>query len=59
VIRPGDPVLRVKTDESVISVVALFPFGLVQQLRYLSAKISGRRDSLRRADMQDGGYNGA
>jgi hypothetical protein len=38
VIRPGDPVLRVKTDESIVSVVALFPFGLVQPLRYLSSE---------------------
>src|SRR5262249_45656149 len=29
VIRPGDPVLRVKTDESMVSVVALFPFGAI------------------------------
>ncbi len=35
VIRPGDPILRVKTDESIVSVTALFPFGLVQPLRYL------------------------
>src|ERR1017187_2552563 len=28
VIRPGDPVLRLKTDESIVSVIALFPFGL-------------------------------
>ncbi|MGZ4844581.1 MAG: VIT and vWA domain-containing protein, partial [Candidatus Angelobacter sp.] len=28
VIRPGDPVLRVRTDSSIVSVVALFPFGL-------------------------------
>ncbi len=26
-IRPGDPVLRVRTDESITSVVAMFPFG--------------------------------
>ena len=38
VIRPGDPVLRVKTDESIFSVTALFPFGLVQKLRYLSGR---------------------
>ncbi len=34
VIRPGDPVLRVKTDPDIVSVVALFPFGLVKELRY-------------------------
>ncbi len=32
-IRPGDPVLRVKTDESIVSVTALFPFGPVKPLR--------------------------
>ena len=36
VIRPGDPILRVKADETIASVIALFPFGLVQPLRYLS-----------------------
>src|SRR4051812_3332193 len=36
VIRPGDPILRVKTDESIVSVIAMFPFGLVQPLRHLS-----------------------
>lgn len=35
VIRPGDPVLRVRTDASIRSVTALFPFGEVKQLRYL------------------------
>ena len=35
VIRPGDPVLRVHTDESISSVVAIFPFGLTKRLRYL------------------------
>jgi Ca-activated chloride channel homolog len=36
VIRPGDPVLRVKTDPSIASVVAFFPFGLIKKLRYLA-----------------------
>src|SRR6266567_8391389 len=35
VIRPGDPILRVKADESIVSVIALFPFGLNKPLRYL------------------------
>src|SRR5262249_37076301 len=38
VIRPGDPILRVKTDESILSVIAVFPFGLVQSLRHLSSE---------------------
>ncbi len=35
VIRPGDPVLRVHADKSIVSVISLFPFGLIQKLRYL------------------------
>ena len=56
VIRPGDPVLRVKTDESIVSVVALFPFGLVQPLRYLSAEDTWQTRFLAPTDMQDGTY---
>ena len=56
VIRPGDPVLRVKTDESIVSVVALFPFGLVQKLRYLSDENIWQTRFLAPDDMQDGTY---
>ncbi len=56
VIRPGDPVLRVKTDESIVSVVALFPFGLVQPLRYLSSEDIWQTRFLAPTDMQDGTY---
>ena len=35
VIRPGDPVLRVRTDTAIDSVIALFPFGLTKPLRHL------------------------
>lgn len=56
VIRPGDPILRVKTDESIKSVVALFPFGLVQPLRYLSAEDVWQTRFLAPTDMQDGTY---
>jgi Ca-activated chloride channel family protein len=56
VIRPGDPVLRVKTDESIISVTALFPFGLVQKLRYLSGEDIWQTRFLAPDDMQDGTY---
>ena len=56
VIRPGDPVLRVKTDESIASVVALFPFGLVQPLRYLSSEDVWQTRFLAPTDMQDGTY---
>jgi len=57
VIRPGDPVLRVKTDESIVSVVALFPFGLVQKLRYLSGEAIWQTRFFAPSDMQDGTYN--
>lgn len=56
VIRPGDPVLRVKTDESITSVTALFPFGLVQRLRYLSGEDVWQTRFLAPDDMQDGIY---
>jgi Ca-activated chloride channel family protein len=56
VIRPGDPVLRVKTDESIASVVALFPFGLVQPLRYLPSEDIWQTRFLAPTDMQDGTY---
>jgi len=55
-IRPGDPVLRVKTDESIKSVIALFPFGLVQPLRYLSSEDIWQTRFLAPVDLQDGTY---
>ena len=57
VIRPGDPVLRVRTDESIVSVVALFPFGLVRPLRYLSSEDMWQTRFLAPSDMQDGTYS--
>jgi Ca-activated chloride channel family protein len=56
VIRPGDPVLRVKTDESIVSVVALFPFGLVQPLRHLHDEDIWQTRFFAPRDMQDGTY---
>jgi Ca-activated chloride channel family protein len=56
VIRPGDPILRVRTDPSIASVVALFPFGLMQPLRYLSSEDIWQTRFLAPTDMQDGTY---
>ncbi|HXJ88462.1 MAG TPA: VIT domain-containing protein [Candidatus Binatia bacterium] len=56
VIRPGDPILRVKTDESIISVIAVFPFGLIQPLRYLSSEDVWQTRFIAPTDMQDGTY---
>jgi Ca-activated chloride channel homolog len=57
VIRPGDPILRVKTDASMVSVVALFPFGLVQKLRYLPDEDAWQTRFFAPTDMQDGTYS--
>jgi Ca-activated chloride channel family protein len=55
-IRPGDPVLRVKTDESITSVVAMFPFGTVKRLRYLSDEDTWQTRFLAPKDLADGTY---
>src|SRR5208283_3719687 len=57
VIRPGDPVLRVHTDEFINSVVAIFPFGLTKRLRYLDNEDVWQTRFLAPNDMQDGTYS--
>jgi Ca-activated chloride channel family protein len=56
VIRPGDPVLRVRTDASIVSVTALFPFGLIKPLRHLGDEDIWQTRFLAPADMTDGNY---
>ena len=56
VIRPGDPLIRVKTDPAIESVVALFPFGLTKPLRYLKEEDVWQTRFLAPADMADGTY---
>jgi Ca-activated chloride channel family protein len=56
VIRPGDPVIRVKTDPSINSVIALFPFGLIKELRYLPGEDIWQSRFLAPEDMTDGSY---
>ncbi len=56
-IRPGDPLLRVRTDSSVRSVIALFPFGLVKPLRYLKAEDIWQTRFLAPADLADGTHS--
>jgi Ca-activated chloride channel family protein len=53
-IRPGDPVLRVKTDPSIQSVVAVFPFGLIKTLKYLKDEDIWQTRFLAPSDMADG-----
>jgi Ca-activated chloride channel family protein len=57
VIRPGDPVLRVRTDASIVSVVALFPFGLTKPLRYLGKEDIWQTRFLAPSDMEDGTHS--
>jgi Ca-activated chloride channel family protein len=54
VIRPGDPVLRVRTDPAIVSVVALFPFGLTKPLRHLEKEDIWQTRFLAPVDMEDG-----
>jgi Ca-activated chloride channel homolog len=53
-IRPGDPVLRVHTDESIVSVVAMFPFGTVKPLRHLGDEDVWQTRFLAPPDLADG-----
>lgn len=56
VIRPGDPILRVHTDPAIVSVVALFPFGLEKPLRYLPDEEAWQTRFLAPPEMSDGVY---
>ncbi len=56
VIRPGDPILRVHTDESIRSVIAIFPFGLTKRLNFLESEKVWQTRFLAPDDMQDGTY---
>ncbi len=56
VIRPGDPVLRVRTDPAIVHVTALFPFGLVKQLRYLDDEDIWQTRFLAPKDTPDGSH---
>ncbi len=56
VIKPGDPVLRVRADASIRSVVAVFPFGLTKPLTYLASEDVWETRFLAPKTMQDGRY---
>ncbi len=56
-IRPGDPVLRVRTDQSVVSVIALFPFGGTNALRYLKKEDIWQTRFVAPPDLADGVYS--
>lgn len=56
VIRPGDPILRVKTAGDVRAVTALFPFGLTAPLTYLADEDIWQVRFLAPAGFPDGQY---
>jgi Ca-activated chloride channel family protein len=56
-IRPGDPVLRVRTDKLISSVVAVFPFGLVKPLKFLPGENIWQTRFLAPVDMPDGTHS--
>jgi Ca-activated chloride channel family protein len=55
-IRPGDPLLRVKTDPDIVSVRAIFPFGLVKNLVYLPSEEIWQTRFLVPKEVSDGTY---
>ncbi|MFN0102701.1 MAG: VIT and vWA domain-containing protein [Bryobacteraceae bacterium] len=56
-IRPGDPILRVRTDKLISSVIAVFPFGLVKPLRFLPTEDIWQTRFLAPVDMPDGTHS--
>jgi len=55
-IQPGDPVIRVKTDESITEVFAVLPFGETLPLKFLKAEGVWETRFLAPAWMSDGTY---
>ncbi|MEW6104356.1 MAG: VWA domain-containing protein [bacterium] len=56
VIKPGDPVLRVRCDKSIVDVIAIFPFGLVKSLHYIEREDIWQTRFLAPVWMNDGVY---
>ena len=57
VIRPGDPVLRVRADESITEVTAVFPFGLTKRLTYIKSDDVWEMRFMAPREMADGVYH--
>ncbi|HUX07539.1 MAG TPA: VIT domain-containing protein [Acidobacteriota bacterium] len=56
-IKPGDPILRVSTHESITAVVAVFPFGLTKPLHYIADEDVWETRFLAPKWMNDGTYS--
>jgi len=57
VIRPGDPVLRVRADQSITEVTAVFPFGLTKRLTYIKGEDVWETRFVAPREMSDGVYH--
>ena len=57
VIRPGDPVLKVRADESITEVTAVFPFGLTKRMTYIKGDDVWETRFLAPSGMADGVYH--
>lgn len=57
VIRPGDPVLRVRADESITEVTAVFPFGLTSRMTYIKSDDVWETRFIAPREMSDGVYH--
>ena len=55
-IKPGDPILRVRTDPDIASILAVFPFGLTKPLRYLRTENVWQTRFMAPKEMVDGTY---
>jgi Ca-activated chloride channel family protein len=57
IIRPGDPMLIVKADTSIIDIVVLFPFGLTKRMVYHAEEDQWRVRFLVPSSTPDGKYS--
>jgi len=57
VIRPGDPVLKVRADQSITEVTAIFPFGLTKRLIYIKSDDVWETRFIAPREMSDGVYH--
>ena len=57
VIRPGDPVLRVRADQSIVEVTAVFPFGLTKRMTYIKGEDVWETRFVAPREMTDGFIN--
>jgi Ca-activated chloride channel homolog len=56
VIRPGDPVLRVRADKSITEVTAVFPFGLTKRMSFIKSDDVYETRFIAPKEMTDGVY---